>query len=435
MSITRKIYVQKGVSHTISIQASNDGETYLFLVYQVADVIGMDVQSLIKDFNDTEKSITLSNSQDGSVEIILITEIGLYKLLNMVRTTSQPAMLFQRWVVKTLAEMRVSDEENAAAEEDDNYTIYAGPSMIEDYDDVNMGTVTFPQEEAKTQVKPAPTPATSNHHQKEYKYGKLQHDQKLKEFAKKEVFYTCKLNQLGKQYLVKIGRTRDLTEQVLQLGKDYGVEVLVLDVFVCSNLTQFERRLREQTMLQLFYEKTTTSDGSKSVATYMLTSNQYKEMIKMFQSIIRAIDDAVAVVPPLPPVPVVVDSFAYETEKLKVENNKLLLDQRKYELKTKMIELKMMEMQRQQQQQQPAVVVAEPMMMYHKKESSVYSAIDEDREYDDDVSALGQGSVFSACEKYGAVVKQHVIPTKTARNGGIGGGAKRRILNSDLKKK
>ena len=122
MSITRKIYVQKEVKHTISIQESDDGETYLFLVYQVADVIAMDVQTLIKDFDDSEKSITLSNSQDKSVEIILITEIGLYKLLDMVRTSSQPAMLFQRWIIKTLTEMRVAVE--------DNFTIFEECSLL-----------------------------------------------------------------------------------------------------------------------------------------------------------------------------------------------------------------------------------------------------------------------------------------------------------------
>lgn len=407
MSITRKIYVQKEVKHTISIQESDDGETYLFLVYQVADVIAMDVQTLIKDFDDSEKSITLSNSQDKSVEIILITEIGLYKLLDMVRTSSQPAMLFQRWIIKTLTEMRVAVEE-------DDYTIFEERSLLQQEDEVNFGTIQF--------VPPKPV-AVAAVDVKEFKYGKSQHDSKLKQFAKKEVFYTCKLNQMGKQYLIKMGRTCDLAEQVQQNGRKYGGDILILDVFESSNMAEFERRLCEQTMIKMFYEKTATLDGSKSVATYMLTSTQYKEMIKMFRAILKAIDDVVVAVPApilLPPLPPSsVDSLAYETEKLKVENNKLLLDQRKYELKTKMIELKMMELQQQQQQQQQTPI--------YKKESSVYSAIDD---YDDNVSALGQGSVFSACEKYA-----NVLPTKTRTAvKDPTGGAKRR-LNSDLKKK
>jgi len=410
MSITRKIYVQKEVRHTISIQESDDGETYLFLVYQVADVIAMDVQSLIKDFDDSEKSVTLSNSQDKSVEIILITEIGLYKLLNMVRTSSQPAMLFQRWIVKTLTEMRVADE--------DNFTIFEECSLLQQADDeVNFGTIQF--------VPPPPVAAVAV---KEFKYGKPQHDLKLKQFAKKEVFYTCKLNQMGKQYLIKMGRTRDLAEQVQQNVRKYGGNILILDVFEPSNVAEFEHRVVEQTMIKMFYEKTATLDGSKSDATYMLTSTQYKEMIKMFCAILKAIDDVVVAVPapillppPLPP-----SSLAYETEKLKVENNKLLLDQRKYELKTKMIELKMMELQQQQQQQQ------QQQTPVYKKESSVYSAIDD---YDDNVSALGQGSVFSAaCEKYNNN-NANILPTKTRTAvKDPSGGAKRR-LNSDLKKK
>jgi hypothetical protein len=374
----------------------------------VADVIAMDVQSLIKDFDDSEKSVTLSNSQDKSVEIILITEIGLYKLLNMVRTSSQPAMLFQRWIVKTLTEMRVADE--------DNFTIFEECSLLQqDDDEVNFGTIQF--------VPPPPVAAVAV---KEFKYGKPQHDLKLKQFAKKDVFYTCKLNQMGKQYLIKMGRTCDLAEQVQQNVRKYGGNILILDVFEPSNVAEFEHRVIEQTMIKMFYEKTATLDGSKSDATYMLTSTQYKEMIKMFCAILKSIDDVVVAVPApllLPPLPP--SSLAYETEKLKVENNKLLLDQRKYELKTKMIELKMMELQQQQQQQQTPV---------YKKESSVYSAIDD---YDDNVSALGQGSVFSACEKYNNNNNNaNVLPTKTRTAvKDPSGGAKRRLLNSDLKKK
>ena len=392
MSVIRRIFVCNDVKHTISIQESSDGDSYLFLVYQVADVLGKEyvarIQELMKDFNEYEKSITLNNSQDGTMEIILITEIGLYKLLSMVRKVSPNAFPFQRWVTTTLMELRISD---TVQDQGDDFTIFDG-------------------EQQDVVVMPPPPPQQPPHvvkKEREHKYGPLQHEQKIKQFEKKDVIYTCKLNQLGKQYLIKIGRTCDLAGQVERIKSEYGGEVIVLDVVECADMNELEMRIREQTMIAAFYERTTKLNGSRSKTTYMLTSSQYRELLKAFHSIVRSIESK--------PLPVAAVKDECEMERLRVENNRLQLEQRKYELKAKLVDLKMMEMAADKQ----------PPVMYHQQKS-VFSVVED---YGDDVSALGQESVYSAYEQQ----RQHglVPPTKTTKNGL----ANKKRLNADLYKK
>ena len=403
MCIIRKTFIHGGNNHVISIQTSgNTDDNYLFLVYQISDTLGVDVKDIVKDFDDSEKSITLTNSQDGTVEIILITEIGLYKLLEIVsrKQTSNITHTFKRWLFKTLSELRINDNDDDEDATED-FTIQEEPSIIS----------------AATAIK-----TTNNNndkkHKKEYKYGKLQHDDKLKQYANKDVFYTYKLNQMGKQYLIKMGRTHDLTALTPQNINDFGGEILLLDVFQCSDLTEFERRLKEQTMLQAFYQKTNTLNGTIATNTFMLTSSQYKMMIQMFHNIIKTIDNDNDAANKL------TTATTCEIERLKIENNKLLIEQRKYELQTKQVELKILELNL--HKNTPPFIPP----------TSIYSALDDDEEdYGDNVSALGQDSVFSVANKIHA--KHHEIPTKTQHqnhrygqhNGGIN---KQRKLNSDL---
>jgi prophage antirepressor-like protein len=397
MSVIRKIFVCNDVKHTISIQESSDGDSYLFLVYQVADVLGKEyatrIQELMKDFNEHEKSITMNNSQDGTMEIILITEIGLYKLLGMVRNVSPNALPFQRWVITTLTELRISD---SVQDQGDDFTIFDG--------------------EQADVVIPVPPPVVKK--EKEYKYGQLQHDQKIKQYGQKDVIYTCKLNQLGKQYLIKMGRTCDLAGEVEQIKSDYGGVVIVLDVVECNDMNELEMRIREQTMLSVFYERTTKLNGSRSKTTYMLTSPQYRELLKAFHSIVRSIESK-------PPVQVADVKDECEMERLRVENNKLQLEQRKYELKAKLVDLKMMEMAAAASKQMPPP----PPVMYHQQpvyeQKSVFSVMED---YGDDVSALGQDSVYSAYEQQ-QQQRNHGLPSKTNKSGVA---ANKRRLNADL---
>jgi hypothetical protein len=399
MCIIRKTFIHGGNNHVISIQTSgNTDDNYLFLVYQISDTLGVDVKDIVKDFDDSEKSITLTNSQDGTVEIILITEIGLYKLLDIVsrQQTSNITYTFKRWLFKTLSELRINDNDDDEDPTED-FTIQEEPSIIT----------------AATAIKP--TNNNDKKHKKEYKYGKLQHDDKLKQYANKDVFYTSKLNQMGKQYLIKIGRTHDLATLTPQNIIDFGGEILLLDVFQCSDLTEFERRLQEQTMLQAFYQKTNTLDGTITPKTFMLTSSQYKMMIQMFHDIIKTIDINNDTANKQ------TTATTCEIERLKIENNKLLIEQRKYELQTKQVELKILELNL---HKNTPTFIPQP---------SVYSALDDDEDYGDNVSALGQESVFSVANNIHA--KHHELPTKTQNhrygqhNGGIN---KQRRLNSDL---
>ena len=178
-------------THNINIQGTV--ENPLFQANQIGKLLGMsNIRENLRDYDDDERIVSLTDTHGGQQQLLFLTEIGLYKLLG--RSRKPIASIFQKWMINTIKEIRVN-----------------GIYKLKQENDVDKKIMTIK--------------------------GELQqHRIYLDAYDNKEVIYVCKLRNIDDKILIKIGKSEHLTKRMRQILSTYNdATPVLLNVFDSSD--------------------------------------------------------------------------------------------------------------------------------------------------------------------------------------------------------
>ena len=89
----------------LNIQVYGTYENPLFKAKDIGELLEMsNIRQIIKNFNNKQKGVSLTDTPGGKQEVIFLTEQGLYKVL--MRSRKKIAEDFQDWVCEVVEEIR-----------------------------------------------------------------------------------------------------------------------------------------------------------------------------------------------------------------------------------------------------------------------------------------------------------------------------------------
>ena len=234
-------------THHINIQGTV--ENPLFQANQIGKLLGIsNISQAIKDFEEDERVLILNDTLGGQQEINFLTEIGLYRLLG--RSRKPIAAIFQKWMIKTIKEIRVN-----------------GMYKLKQENEVDKKIM---------KIK-----------------GELQqHRTYLDAYDNKNVVYLCKLRNIDDKILIKIGKSEHLTKRMSQILSTYNnVTPILLNVFETSNFSKLETRIHGDVFIKKYRFNEKNKDGGDSREIYLVNEEEYNEMIKTIKIIKPHYDD------------------------------------------------------------------------------------------------------------------------------------------------
>jgi len=230
---------EDGESHHINIQGTVDDP--LFQANQIGKILELkNIHDTIKDFSDDEKGLFISDTLGGKQETNFLTELGLYRLLG--RSRKPIAATFQKWMVKTIKEIRIT-----------------GMYQLKSENEVDRKII-------------------------EYNCSLKNHRIFLNVFDDKNVVYIFKLFSLEKDnFVIKIGHTDNINERIQNISSSYHTnQPILLDVFEIYNNCNCEKQIRKNEFIQKFrYSTNVKKNGEISRETYLVNTEQYEEFIKI----------------------------------------------------------------------------------------------------------------------------------------------------------
>ena len=96
----------KLLDKTIKINIQGTPENPLFQANQIGNLVEIsNIKDNIRDFTNYEKVEIIFYTLGGSQKTTFLTEIGLYKLLNLSKKPISHT--FQKWMINTIKEIRI----------------------------------------------------------------------------------------------------------------------------------------------------------------------------------------------------------------------------------------------------------------------------------------------------------------------------------------
>lgn len=234
-------------THNINIQGTV--ENPLFQANQIGKLLGMsNIRENLRDYDDDERIVSLTDTHGGQQQLLFLTEIGLYKLLG--RSRKPIASIFQKWMINTIKEIRVN-----------------GIYKLKQENDVDKKIMTIK--------------------------GELQqHRIYLDAYDNKEVIYVCKLRNIDDKILIKIGKSEHLTKRMRQILSTYNdATPVLLNVFDSSDFSKFEKHIHKDNFIQKYRFNEKTKDGGDSREIYLVNQEEYEQFIKIIKIIKPQYDD------------------------------------------------------------------------------------------------------------------------------------------------
>jgi prophage antirepressor-like protein len=183
------------------------------------------IRNNIKDYDPDEKVAHLVNTPGGPQEVLFLTEVGLYRLLN--RSNKPIARDFQKWVAKVIKNIRLTGKyelEKQLIEKD---------KIIEE---------------------------TEVNHKLEIKTNK--HNILIDKFNKKNCVY---ISEIEENKFIKIGSTKDISDRNKGLNRTFGNSIF-LEVFECDNFRKVEENiLSDFTIKQKLYREKINGHQSQEI--------------------------------------------------------------------------------------------------------------------------------------------------------------------------
>ena len=228
-------------THNINIQGTV--ENPLFQANQIGKLLGIiNIRDSIKDFEEDERSVVLTDTSFGIKETNFLTEIGLYRLLS--RSRKAIAAIFQKWMINTIKEIRVN-----------------GMYQLKQENEVDKKLMTIK--------------------------GELQqHRIYLDAYNNKKIVYVCKLRNVDDKILIKIGKSEHLTNRIRQILDTYNnVTPTLINVFESSDFSNFETHIHGDNFIKKYRFNETSKNGKGSREIYLVNEEEYNEMIKIIKII------------------------------------------------------------------------------------------------------------------------------------------------------
>ena len=228
-------------THNINIQGTV--ENPLFQANQIGKLLGMsNIRENLRDYDDDERLVILTDTLGGQQQLLFITELGLYKILG--RSRKPIAAIFQKWMINTIKEIRVN-----------------GMYQLKQENEVDKKLMTIK--------------------------GELQqHRIYLDAYDNKKVVYICKLRNVDDKILIKIGKSEHLTKRMRQILDTYNeVTPILINVFESSDFSNFETHIHGNNFIKKYKFNEESKNGKGSREIYLVNEEEYNEMIKIIKII------------------------------------------------------------------------------------------------------------------------------------------------------
>jgi prophage antirepressor-like protein len=235
--------------HQINIKGTP--EDPLFQANQIGKLLGLgNISAALKDFGVDERCIISKAgpliSNEGSVlreeslfQTNFLTELGLYRLL--ARSRKPIAAIFQKWMIKTIKEIRINGMYQLKAENEVDRKIIEYNCLLKN------------------------------------------HSMFLNVYDDKTVVYILKLLTIEDKFIIKIGHTDNIKERTQNISNSYNTDYpILLDVFEIYNNCNCEKQIRKNEFLKnLIYTKNVKKNNKQSRETYLVDNEQYNEIVKI----------------------------------------------------------------------------------------------------------------------------------------------------------
>ena len=230
--------------YQINIKGTPDDP--LFQANQIGKILGIaNISTALKDFDIDERCLISKEGplflKEGSsvFQTNFLTELGLYRLLG--RSRKPIAATFQKWMIKTIKEIRVN-----------------GMYQLTSQNEVDKKIM-------------------------EYNCSLKNHNIFLNVFDEKNVVYIFKLLTIEDKFVIKIGHTDNIKERTKNISNSYNTDYpLLLNVFEVHNNCNCEKQIRKNKFIQNFlYTKGVKKDKTPSRETYLVNNEQYEEIVKI----------------------------------------------------------------------------------------------------------------------------------------------------------
>lgn len=283
----------KLVNEEIEINIQGSLDEPLFQANQIGKLLEIsNIRENLRDFDDNEKVVGLTDTIKGLQKTIFLTELGLYRLLG--RSRKPIAGVFQNWMIKVLKELRIN-----------------GIYELKKENDVENKLIKY---------------------NSDLKIHKLF----LKLYDTKNVVYLCKLKEIDDKILIKIGSSQSLKERLSHIGTAFNsTQILLLNVIESDNITKFERFLHSDDFIKKYYYPTEMKNNSQSKETYLVNQEELDEILKIIDNNKNRYENKKNNLQEVKEV----EEIKLKTEELKNENEKLSIEKESIKLKKKETEL------------------------------------------------------------------------------------------------
>ena len=264
----------KIVDKDININIKGTLEDPLFQANQIGKILELsNINENLKDFNEDEKVIILTDTQGGPQKTLFLTEVGLYRLLG--RSRKPIASVFQKWIINVIKDIRVN-----------------GIYKLNENNEVDKKLIKQKSDLEK-------------------------HKLLIKAFDKQYVIYICKIKEQDDKNIIKVGRSQDIKERMGHLSNAYeNIQPLLLDIVNVDDNINFENFLHNHDFFKKFYFPIKNKEGRTSKETYLVDNEQCNEMINIINSNKKLFEKDII-----------------ELEKIKLKNNEINLKKEEINLK------------------------------------------------------------------------------------------------------
>ena len=213
----------------------------------------------ITDFNETEKVVHTMKTVVGNQQVFFLTEKGLYKVL--FKSRKPIAEKFKCWVCEVIKEIRLTGEYKLNKE---NEELKQQLEQKEEEITKNQSTIT-------------------NLHYKNIELEKFKTHEFLIDYNKKKnLVYFCILQSfVDNSFIMKIGWTKDIETRIHALSSQFGIKVIILNVFVCENSYNLEQFLHNNAEIVKYkYTGLINNKGCSTEAYHIPSQKEYEKIVK-----------------------------------------------------------------------------------------------------------------------------------------------------------
>ena len=226
-------------------------EEPLFQASQIGKILDMkNIHESIKDFDIDEKNSLITHTSGGLQNMVYLTEIGLYRLIN--RSKKPNARPFQKWVCNTIKELRLNGE----------YKLKDNLNNTIDNDLLQL--------------------AKENE----------RHNVLIKSMHNQNIIYICKLRKEHEQILIKVGSSQNIKERMGHISNSFeNIEPRLIDIIKCSNYVKYEKFLHNNEFFKKFNYPIKNKQDIISKETYLVTDEIIEEMVKIINTNVILFDN------------------------------------------------------------------------------------------------------------------------------------------------